>query len=62
MTYSLMEDWPKDKLLLARLIRKGMFKQAKDYARDITIVTDNKTVNDYLNGVSFVLDILSPRS
>ena len=55
-----VKEWNSDKVLIAKLIHKGMYKSARDFVHDIHMLrTEMSGVTCYCLGMLFVLEILS---
>ena len=54
------KEWNKDKILVAKLVHKKMYKTARDLVHDIHLLrTEMSGVTCYCLGMLFILEILS---
>lgn len=49
-----------DKLLIAQLLYKKRYKEAKEFAKSIHLMSETQSVTQFALGMLFVLEMISP--
>ena len=57
-----MQEWSKDKILLAKLIDAKRYKVAREHAHAIFILSDDTRIVAYLEGMLLTLDIIMEKT